>query len=78
MKVLFPVDALTRSKQPVKVLGPVTRVYPYAVQGNSQFGVELWHRDGHWREDKTPHPMDIVALVDPEGALVPLTDHFHR
>jgi hypothetical protein len=33
----------------------------FALQGQTETGqLELWTADGHWREDKTPHDLDIV------------------
>jgi hypothetical protein len=33
----------------------------FGLQGRTDKGqLELWTADGHWREDKTPHPLDII------------------
>jgi hypothetical protein len=33
----------------------------FTFQGRTEAGqLELWTADGHWREDKTPHELDIV------------------
>lgn len=36
-------------------------------------GLEMWTKDGHWREDRTEHPFDIVLFVNPDGQIVRFT-----
>ncbi|PTX95741.1 hypothetical protein [Opitutus sp. ER46] len=46
---------------------------PFALQGNTEEGnLELWKSGGAWREDGSPHPLDIVAVVTTGGQLVPI------
>jgi len=75
----LPVNVMLRGKQFARVTLVSSDVYPFSLQGRTNFGTpELWHRDGHWREDKAPHPLDIVGVVAPDGSVVPLTDQFTR
>lgn len=32
--------------------------------------LELWRRDGRWREDGATHPLDVTHLVTPTGHTV--------
>lgn len=32
----------------------------------------LWHQEGEWREDKTTHALDIVALINEAGVRIHL------
>jgi hypothetical protein len=32
--------------------------------------LELWRRDGRWREDGSDHPLDVTHLVTPTGKTV--------
>lgn len=79
MRVDLPVEIMTRNKQIGRVTLAHADLKPFFLQGRMNDGsCEVWHRDGHWREDKTPHALDIVAIVQTDGALVALTDHFTR
>ena len=80
MKVDLPVNVMLRGKQFARVESAVRGPWPFSVQGRCNVAntPELWTRDGHWREDKAPHALDIVGVVAADGALVPLTDQFAR
>jgi hypothetical protein len=75
----LPVNVMLRCKLFARVEQPAQDVWPFSLLGRTSQGtLELWTRDGHWRDDKTPHALDIVATVSADGHLTPLTDQFSR
>lgn len=77
MRAILPARVMLRCKHCATVR-VFTGVAGFAIAGQSDHGVELWLADGHWREDKSPHPMDIVGVYDAVGNVEPLTDQFQR
>lgn len=50
------------------------RIEPFEICGRREQGAyELWRCTGHWREDKTEHPLDIVEGIMPDGKTFPFT-----
>jgi hypothetical protein len=79
VKADLPVTVLLRCKL-TAVVQRSADLRPFALQGMTGGCThDLWTRCGHWREDKSRHPLDIVAVVRTEdGAIQPLTDQFAR
>ncbi len=80
MRVSLPVSVMLRCRDFANVEQCVQgTIGPFTLQGRRDDGShEMWAPDGHWREDRTPHPCDIVGLIASDGSVVPLTNHFEK
>lgn len=62
-----------RNGEPAVITSKVT-VGEYRIEGRRRaYGSELWTKSGHWREDRSEHPLDIVILKNPDGQLFKVT-----
>jgi len=61
-----------RGGQAAHVTGRVTGPWPFALIGRMADGdrLELWQENGRWRDDGAEHPLDIVSVVTPGGAVM--------
>lgn len=54
------------------VLTGRSNVPDFPIQGrrNGDGALEVWRRDGRWREDGADHPLDITHIVTAHGQTV--------
>jgi hypothetical protein len=46
----------------------------FTIQGRTRDGsIQLWRTSGHWRSTDDKHPLDIVAVVFPDGHALDIT-----
>ena len=75
----FPVIALLRCKiqaelRGTTVLGNEWDQRTYIVGRTQAEPCEMWHKEGKWREDGSPHPLDVVGFFNVDNTVRPLTN----
>ncbi len=68
-----PFRAMLRNKAKAVLTYYTPTPSPWRILGKiegDQSAAEVWQKDGKWREDSTPCPLDIVAIEGEHGQLI--------